>query len=63
MVPMDAALHIRKYVEARGGKDSLAEAEKAALAGMAKRGKVPPKPHRPEDAKRTGVDIQPTTEG
>ena len=52
---------IRQYVEARGGFPALTENEKAALAKMAKRRQTP-KPHRPEDAKRSGVNLQPTAD-
>ena len=33
---MDTAHYIREYVEARGGKDTLSEEEKKALADMAR---------------------------
>ena len=48
---MDTIQQIRKYVEARGGKDTLAEEGKNALADMAKK-----------DGKRKGsaVNLRPT---
>lgn len=58
---MDMTPRIRQYVETRGGLPVLTENEKAALAKMAKRRQTP-KPHRPEDAKRTGVNLQPTVD-
>lgn len=48
---MEAAHHTRKYIEARGGMGTLAEAEKKALADMAKKGR----------RKNGVVDLRPTT--
>ena len=58
---MDTTAQIRKYVEARGGLDNLAEEEKKALTGMAKKERrEPPNPVRP--SKRTSVSTSPTAE-
>lgn len=47
---MEAVGHIRKYVEARGGLGILSEAEKKALADMARKGR-----------RKGGVNLNPAT--
>ena len=58
---MEALDQIRKYVQARGGKDTLSEEEKKALTDMAKKERrEPPEPVKP--GKRTAVNLNPTAE-